>query len=271
MRASGRLATVLLAMGTGWAEASIVFASVGGSLLLTFLSLTFLHDAGVTWEVPVTIATVVPFAVSTPIAFTLMALLRQLESSRQEAQQAATTDLLTGLFNRRQWLEVANPEMQRSESAGDAAAVMLLDVDHFKRVNDLYGHATGDAVLHSVARICRETLRPGDICARWGGEEFIVLLKGAETPHATQIAERLRSAVETSAVNHGERRVSVTASIGIASSREHLAGYDLEDLIHLADSAMYAAKQAGRNRVATPPADGPDFGSTARVRKLYPT
>lgn len=269
MRVPGRLATLLLALGPVWAEAMIVGASVGGSLLLTGLSLTFLRDAGIDWQVPITIATVVPLAVASPVAFTVMGLLRELEKARSEAQHAAATDGLTGLLNRRRWVQIADTEVKRAEASDLPVALLLLDIDHFKRVNDLYGHGVGDTVLQAIARVCRETLRPTDIASRWGGEEFVVLLSGVGAESAMQTAERLRAAIESSVVRCGERRVPVTASIGVISSEAPDVAHDLERLLHLADAAMYLAKQEGRNRVATAPADGPDFGSTARVRKLY--
>jgi diguanylate cyclase (GGDEF)-like protein len=246
----------------------IVSASVGGSLLLTVMSLTFLRDAGLDWQVPVTIATVVPLAVATPVACTVMGLLRELERARSEAHLAATTDGLTGLFNRRRWVQIADAEVKHAAAAGVPVALLLLDIDHFKRVNDLYGHGSGDAVLQAIARVCRDTLRPTDIPARWGGEEFVVLLSGVGAESAMPIAEQLRAAIEGSVVRCGEHRVPVTASIGVISSETQDVGHDLERLLHLADAAMYLAKQEGRNRVATAPVDGPDFGSTARVRKL---
>jgi two-component system cell cycle response regulator len=162
-------------------------------------------------------------------------------------------------------------ELRRAAAAGEPAALLLLDIDHFKRVNDIYGHGTGDAVLQSVASMCRTTLRPADIIARWGGEEFVVLLAGAGMPDAHRIAEQLRAAIEASTVYCGERRVDVTASVGVVSTDMPEVEHDLERLLHLADAAMYRAKQEGRNRVAAAPADGPDFGSTARVRQLDTT
>lgn len=268
MNRISRLATLLLALGAGRAEAAIVGASVGGSLLLTALSLSTLRDASISWHVPVTIATIVPLAVATPVAIAIMGLLRQLNQARHEAHQAANTDSLTGLFNRRRWMDLATLELQHAAAGNSPAALLMLDVDHFKRINDVHGHNAGDAVLKAVAGLCREKLRPDDFIARWGGEEFVMLLPGINRADAMQIAGRIREAVAALQVQPEGRPVTVTASIGVVGAQEDNTGYDLECLLHLADAAMYTAKQEGRNRIAPAPHDGPDFGSTARVRRL---
>jgi diguanylate cyclase (GGDEF)-like protein len=268
MERNTRLATLLLGLGKGRAEAAIVGASVGGSLLLTTLSLSLLRDAGISWHVPVTIATIVPLAVSTPVAIAIMGLLRQLDRARHQAHQAANTDPLTGLLNRRSWIDLAVRELRRAAVADAPAALLMLDVDHFKRTNDVHGHRAGDAVLQSVAQLCQEMLRPQDLVARWGGEEFVMLLPGVGRNEAAQIAERMRESVQRRLLEVDGRHVHVTGSIGVVGALEDAAGHDLERLLHLADAAMYTAKQNGRNRVAMAPEDGPDFGSTARMRRL---
>lgn len=248
-----KVAHGLLALPRGAAELAIVGASVGGSLIATVLSLTLLRPPGLSWQIPFAIATVVPLIVSAPVAMVLMRLLRALEAARHAAQAQASTDALTGLLNRRRWLEVAEREWARARADRAPLAVLLLDIDDFKRVNDEHGHDTGDRVLQSVAAACAHSLRPGDALARWGGEEFVALLPGAPLPAAQQVAERLRSAVQANAQHGRSRPLAVSVSIGVAAADSDAANdgagpVSLERLLQRADSAMYRAKASGKNR-----------------------
>ncbi|HZV64128.1 MAG TPA: GGDEF domain-containing protein, partial [Telluria sp.] len=160
----------------------------------------------------------------------------------------ATTDFLTGLPNRREFMARLDDELARLQrSVDESAAVLMLDIDHFKTVNDEFGHATGDAVLRHMAGLMRAGQRKIDTLGRVGGEEFAVLLPGASLEAAAAYAERLRQSVaETPLVNEG-REIAITVSIGIASIRPQDASADAA-LIR-ADRALYNAKDAGRNRV----------------------
>lgn len=172
------------------------------------------------------------------------------EARRQEAlaqaySEVAVTDPLTGLYNRRH-LESRLPAlMTEARDAGRPVAVAMLDLDHFKSVNDRFGHPVGDQVLVRMAKILRERMRSGDHVVRMGGEEILVVLSGAAPGLAMEICERLRQAVSAHPWSelHSDLRVSV--SIGLASAPEH----DLQKLIDRADAALYEAKRAGRNRV----------------------
>jgi len=250
-----RLAAVLLGLPKGRAELAIVGASVGGSLGLTFLTLGPLGDAGVEWQFPVGIALIVPLLVATPVSVVLMDLLRALEQSRAEAHHLANTDLLTGAFNRRRWIDIAERELRRSATARVPVVLLVLDVDHFKRVNDVHGHHVGDDVLKTVAEACRDALRPLDALARWGGEEFVMLLPETTLEDGIRVAERVRTAVATRVIRRNDVSLQLTASIGVVGVPDSAATYDLDRLVHLADSAMYLAKQSGRNRVDVAGAD----------------
>jgi diguanylate cyclase (GGDEF)-like protein len=159
-------------------------------------------------------------------------------------------DPLTGLYNRRFLVEQAPRMWRQARRDGTRVAAMVIDLDHFKRLNDAYGHAAGDAVLHAVAGSLSATVRPTDVLARTGGEEIVVLGMVGDPDEAYHLAERLRAAVAGSRSQHGH---AVTASIGIAltgpADGEDATGA-LWRLIDRADVAMYEAKQAGRNRVA---------------------
>jgi diguanylate cyclase (GGDEF)-like protein len=123
----------------------------------------------------------------------------------------------------------------------------MLDVDHFKHVNDRYGHDAGDVVLREVALRCRAALRTSDLIARWGGEEFLMMIPGIGPAGVLRLAERLRSALAATPVHVGEAAISITASLGVASAPADATSMD--ELIRLADQRLYTAKAAGRNRV----------------------
>ncbi len=167
-----------------------------------------------------------------------------LHAATARIEHMAQTDALTGVLNRR-GLELLGAEALRTSFlAGDSAAVVMLDLDRFKRVNDTLGHAAGDELLRGVAALCQGSLREGDVFARYGGEEFVVVAPRTGEREAVLLAERLRMAVESSffPVTAGER---VTASFGVASAAQG----GLEALLQRADAALYAAKESGRNRV----------------------
>lgn len=158
----------------------------------------------------------------------------------------ATRDELTGLVNRREFFTLAHHEEERAKREGHVVSVMMVDADYFKKVNDTYGHATGDDVLRDLADNCRKIFRKTDIVGRYGGEEFSVVLPGAQEEMAKIIAERLRSSIESSVVKSDKGDVNYTVSIGISCA----TGKDvrIEELLDRADRALYTAKAQGRNR-----------------------
>ncbi len=165
----------------------------------------------------------------------------------EETRRLAATDPLTGLLNRRAFLDAAAREHARATRHALPVSVLLVDVDHFKNVNDTHGHAAGDAVLRGVATLVLSIARRSDLVARWGGEEFVIALPQTTEPGARVAAERLRRSIsETAHTTPSGKSVTVTASIGIASAD---APWKLEELLGRADQAMYAAKGRGRNRV----------------------
>lgn len=165
----------------------------------------------------------------------------------EETQRLATVDALTGLRNRRAFAEGIQHEVARARRYGDPLSIVMLDIDHFKRVNDTFGHAAGDLVLAAVGHGVATTARGTDLCARWGGEEFVIALTKTGLEPACLAAERLRAVIERLVVPTPEGvTVPATASLGVAT---YTNGDTLESLIDRADRAMYAAKSAGRNRV----------------------
>lgn len=192
------------------------------------------------------VAVYVPATIVATVGFTLMVQ----DRLRAEMARLATLDPLTGVFNRRAFIDLAERELARGEREGAPASVLMLDVDHFKSINDRFGHAAGDAVLRGFAQATRDCLRRADILARYGGEEFCVLLPGTALEEALAVAERIRRAVADAPVEHGGQRVAYSISAGLADTPT--CGRDLDRLLTFADRALYAAKDAGRDRVCTP-------------------
>jgi len=174
--------------------------------------------------------------------------------NRARLVRSGVTDFLTGWHNRRYFHNRLREELARAERTGKALACLMIDVDHLKEINDRFGHLAGDEALKEVARRAEAEIRAGDTGARFGGDEFAILLAGAETAHALKLAERIHQGVGSAPVRvHGGAHVTVTLSIGLATARPQPRSHDYkalaERLIAEADAALYRAKSAGRNRV----------------------
>jgi diguanylate cyclase (GGDEF)-like protein len=168
---------------------------------------------------------------------------------KERHKRLAARDGLTELYNRRAFDERLAKARAREERQGGRFAVLLLDIDHFKRLNDTFGHPAGDAALKHTARVLEAHLRQGDEAARYGGEEFAVILPGADAAGAAPLAERVRAAIEGSQAVFEGARLAVTVSVGVAAWPDD--GREIETLLAAADRALYSAKQDGRNRVAS--------------------
>jgi diguanylate cyclase (GGDEF)-like protein len=160
----------------------------------------------------------------------------------------ATKDSLTGLNNRRNFFDIATKAFERYQRYGGDISIIMLDLDHFKRINDSYGHKAGDLVLHFVAQLCVQNLRSVDVVGRYGGEEFVILMPEIGKYEAALAAERLRIVIANGKIDIGGKTISTTASLGVASNNSHKSS-SIEDLLNCADEALYKAKEAGRNRV----------------------
>jgi diguanylate cyclase (GGDEF)-like protein len=191
----------------------------------------------------------------------------RLRRSLAHETERSSRDELTGLLTRRAALERMSAEMARLAREGGAISLLLMDVDHFKRLNDACGHAAGDEALRLVGRLLRREIRDYDIAARWGGDEFLVVLPGTAQPQALAVAERFRECLETVTVGSGDREAPpLRASLGVASAR--LDGrFSLKSLLRQADEALYRAKAAGRNRVSLFEAPDPAADAEARAAR----
>jgi diguanylate cyclase (GGDEF)-like protein len=186
------------------------------------------------------------------VYFFIFRLMRRLTRAQEKIQLMLTTDELTGLHNRRHFFERLEEELPRAKRYGHDTSCIMLDIDHFKKVNDTYGHLTGDMVLVTLARLLKTGFRETDVVARYGGEEILILLPETDVEHARVVAEKIRAMVEEQEMTDDEgRTIQITASLGVAGlSPERLESVvDPDSLIKCADEALYRAKEGGRNRV----------------------
>jgi diguanylate cyclase (GGDEF)-like protein len=167
--------------------------------------------------------------------------------------EVSSRDTLTGLYNRWFVMEKIDSELNRALRHGSPMSLLMLDLDHFKRINDTWGHAAGDQVLQTIGKLLRDSCRVYDVPGRYGGEEFCIVLPETKTGNTTVVAERIRKRLESTAVPCGETSIVVTASIGIAGMDEpqDVDVLSPAGLIDRADRALYSAKNRGRNRVET--------------------
>jgi diguanylate cyclase (GGDEF)-like protein len=168
--------------------------------------------------------------------------------THQEIQRIAVLDGLTGIYNRRFGMQRLREEFGRAQRSETPLALIMLDIDHFKSINDTYGHQVGDRAIKLVVKLAKTVLREGDILVRYGGEEFMIVLPGAAIDDAVEVAERLRHKVSDTMLQNGDKQIHLTVSLGVAGYPE-LDVSEEGQLIALADEALYKAKETGRNRV----------------------
>lgn len=169
-------------------------------------------------------------------------MMRELNEALKEA---STKDALTGIGNRRMLMENLKSEVGRAERMERPLTIALADVDRFKNVNDSHGHETGDRALVEIARAIKSNVRDYDLCGRWGGEEFMVIMPEIEAAEGALVVERMRNAIANLGIKAGDATLSLSASFGIA---QRLPGESISDTLKRADDALFAAKRAGRNR-----------------------
>ncbi len=169
----------------------------------------------------------------------------ELETSFKKLELLALTDELTGLLNRRAMREKLSYEMKRSDRGETPLSLILCDIDHFKKVNDQYGHDVGDEALKKISRCIKQTLRQSDFASRWGGEEFVILLPMTAEAGAYVMAERLREAIAAVVINSDAGTFSVTMSFGLATKKTDMT---VDEMIKVADINLYVAKENGRNQ-----------------------
>lgn len=213
------------------------------------------------WVVNLYLFTAPQFTFLAALSSLILARWRQREA---EARLLSLTDALTHLPNRRAIMAQLTREVEQSRRSGLPLAVVMMDLDRFKQLNDTHGHPAGDAVLVAVAETLGEALRQSDMAGRYGGEEFMILLHGADNHGASLLAERCRQALEDMAVDTGDGKpLKVTASFGLCSNEKN-AALTPEEMVERADAALYQAKSRGRNRVDIAEDDRADHRSSGK-------
>jgi diguanylate cyclase (GGDEF)-like protein len=192
--------------------------------------------------------------IATIVLYSVSLLLYRNSQSEIVLKRLATTDPLTGALNRRHFMELMSREQRRAERYNAVFSMLMVDIDHFKRVNDTYGHQTGDQAIQAMADACQKALRPTDLLARYGGEEFIITLVHTDQAGAAKVAERLRESVSEIELPTEQGVLKFTISVGVSTFFKRSL---LEEIIGRADQALYQAKTSGRNRVCLAP--GPDL------------
>jgi diguanylate cyclase (GGDEF)-like protein len=237
---------------TRWLLASSFFLMSGGLLWLGFTAWfepeTILPTSGMSPAPGPALLAFYAVTIASSFAFLLM----HKERADRETYELATTDSLTGVYNRRTFQELAEPQLSRSRRAQLPVSLLMLDLDHFKRINDSYGHLAGDDVLTAFSALVRNLLRKEDLLARYGGEEFVVLLPGSAQAAAVALGERIREEVASKQLDANGHLVRATVSIGVSSEAGDTLP-SLEAMLGRADEALYMAKNQGRNKVVALP------------------
>lgn len=220
--------------------------AITSSVLVTALVMALIPGSRDFFWYNMLVAVVSPLVSAPGLILVAISMVYQLNAAQTALTLAAETDSLTGVSNRRSFMAQAELAFARTRAGGAPFAVVMIDIDHFKAINDTHGHIVGDDVLREVAQACKAALRASDCFARFGGEEFVALLQLTDAAGAAAVAEILRKTVATLAFEN-RTPPAVTVSLGVAG---YLASSEsLHDILNEADRQLYAAKAAGRNRV----------------------
>ena len=198
------------------------------------------------------VGALISLIVALPITYFMGHVIYQLSLSRADLRRLAETDELTGLTNRRSFFKRASRQLKAAQAAGSPIALLVIDADHFKQLNDTYGHATGDAALKFISEKLEHSFRRRDLACRLGGEEFAVLLPGLTRHQAESLATRTLKTIASQPMIYDNKIIEMSVSCGVADTE---VGYDMTTLFKAADDALYAAKAAGRNRTVLYGAD----------------
>lgn len=220
--------------------------AVGVSVLVTFLAMAIVGNY---YGRNIIFAAVVPAVTAPAMSYIILKIIFQLNEAEEKLRRLATIDDLTGAYNRRHFVEVAENEVARAHRFGKPFSAIILDIDDFKKINDVHGHSAGDEVLQAVATACVRLCRKIDTFARYGGDEFVFLLPECGLEEAVAFAERIRSAIASLRLERSGKTITVTSSLGVQA---YSSGEDTVDQILVrADQSMYVAKESGKNQVSS--------------------
>ena len=240
----------------GWAR--VIFLTVAGTIICIILAIIIdsfsLRTLSWEWGPRFTNNIIIPLLIAPPFLFFLLSKLRELAIAHRHLTVVASTDGLTSCLNRVAFTTLVEAYLERTQEKPSDGALLMIDVDHFKRVNDQYGHASGDAALKLISSAIQERVRSNDLVGRIGGEEFAVFLPDVKLPKTVAIAERIRQAVNDISLIVDGNRLPLSVSIGGATYHQ---ARRFEELFKFADHWLYEAKRTGRNRVEVHPISEP--------------
>lgn len=232
--------------------------SIFSSVLFTMLFVSWIHPEENPFDYIIP-AILVPLFVAPPIGYYLFNLVHKLETAKRQLEHLSQHDSLTNLYNRGHFWKLSKERLATAQSDGTILAVILLDIDDFKLINDTYGHPVGDQVLKHIARTIETCVRQGDILGRYGGEEFALVLNDCDYESARARAESICETVRESNFMNDGKVLPISASVGVSTTEEHDS---FEVLINLADEAMYRAKYQGKDQVCISKIIRPDSTSS---------
>lgn len=232
--------------------AIITMIAILASIAVTASAVTVLNSQGfdIRFNVAIAFATCVPLIVAPPISWFLVSLILRIYQVEEKMRHLASYDSLTGLLTRHAFFASANKYVSLASRQETVFSVMIIDLDHFKQINDQHGHPAGDAVLKLFADVLNSVARSSDITGRLGGEEFGVVLPSTSASEAIEFSERLHVAINKAVLKYNDVMIKYTASIGLTSF-EPDSNDNIDDLLARADLALYQAKRAGRNQTST--------------------
>lgn len=220
------------------------------TILISNLIASIFHAVSLIGKIklnPFLIPTVIPAIVTPILIYAILRLVVKVNLAEEKLLVLSITDELTGTCNRRHFIDIARQEQIKAQRYGETFSIAILDIDDFKNINDTYGHLVGDQALVQVAKMCKENIRLPDICARYGGDEFVFLFPATGKEKARMCLERILGDISNNPIQHAGCEVKIQVSIGLAeySNKEFL----IEDVLREADMVLYQAKRTGKNKI----------------------
>lgn len=240
--------TLLRRLGIGGTVLIMTTLAITISLVITFLIYEILH-ASPPDIVAISIAVIAPVVIIPLFSSFALNLLFQLDEAEKILRVLSIQDDLTGAINRRHFITLAENEVKRCNRYGEIFSIAFIDIDDFKKINDSFGHLAGDQVLRSMSDIFTKNIRTTDSFARYGGDEFVILMPNTDYSQAIECVERIRAIISTTSVSYLQDTISFTVSMGVIAINKR--DIELEKLLYQVDQALYTAKRKGKNRIVS--------------------